>query len=128
MKKINLTLLAVIFFFSCSESKKEAKNTEESNIEIIQERDHSTLFEAKITDFNLDQLEEGGVESLTLTIDKVMLSGKASDLHVGGTDLFVTNVNENGIRFESNEKTELAKKGSEYKLISRGVIIIGEKN
>lgn len=125
MKKISLTLLTITLFISCSESNKETKKTEESNIEIIQERNHSTLFEAKITDFNLDELEEGGAQSLALTIDKVTLSGKASDLHLGATDLFIANVNEHGIQFESNEKTELANKGSEYKLISRGVIVIG---
>ena len=137
MKKINLLILNLvslffisgILFSSCNNKNSKKNEVSDEQVEIVNDRDHTTLFETRLNEFSLDQSEEGSVESLSFQIKEVRLSGLTNDTYSQGMDVFVGDVNEGGISFISKKgKAELANPGSEYKLILKGNVVIGSKD
>ena len=136
MKKINLLVLNItsllfvsgIIFSSCNGNDSTNNEFSDEPVEIVNDRDFSTLFEARLNDFSLDQSEKGSVESLNFVINDVRLSGLSNDSYSQEMDVFIGDVNEGGISFKSNkEKADLANLGSEYKLILKGDVVVGNK-
>ena len=126
MKKLIKVLFIAILFVSLASCGGESTSNDSTiKSSLVGFSEIETSFEAKTTEFAIDQIDVEKVRFVKMDLDGLRFSSEISDVNSEAIDLFISNTGK--ATFTSDEEyAEVASRVSGFKRVSVGILLIGE--